>query len=263
MKHSGELYAVVTGASQGLGKEFALALAEKKINVILVSLPGQHLPALAQEIAQNFHVHAPYFETDFSTDQNIKELAIWLNSNFKIYILINNAGTGGTREFDKVSVNYINTIIQVNVKATSLLTHQLLPNLKTQEKAYILNVSSIAAFSPVGYKTVYPASKTYIHSFSLGLSEELKETNVSVSVINPGAMKTSEEITARIEKQRFLGRLTLLDPGKVARYSLKKMFKCNTVILLNPMVWMASVLLPNRVKVRMMTRIVKKELNYE
>lgn len=87
--------------------------------------------------------------------------------------------------------------------ATSLLTHQLLPNLQKSSKAYVLNVSSLAAFSPIGYKTVYPASKAFIHSFSRGLYQELKDTNVFVSVVNPGPMKTNAEVSRRIEEQGF------------------------------------------------------------
>lgn len=252
-------YAVITGASQGLGKAFALSLAKRKHNIILISLPNQNLKELAQHIKTLYGVKVSYFETDFSSDENVSSLANLLNDNYAINILINNAGTGGTKRIDDASLNYLNTIIQVNVKATTVFTHQLLSNLKEQSQSYILNVSSIAAFSPVGYKTVYPASKAFVHSFSLGLSEELKNSNISVSVINPGAMKTNPEIVARIEKQGFLGKLTLLEPQKVAEYSIKKMFQGTTFILINPISWFISTLLPNWIKVPMMTNIVKRE----
>ena len=72
-------------------------------------------------------------------------------------------------------VNYINTIIQLNVMATTVMTRQLFSNLKMQEKAYVLNVSSMAAFSPIAFKTVYPASKAFVHSFTRGLYEEYKK----------------------------------------------------------------------------------------
>ncbi len=252
-------YAVITGASQGLGKAFAFALAKRQQNLILISLPNQHLEKLAQELQRTFQIDVAFFEADFSSDTNLTKLTQELNDRFEINILINNAGTGGTKKIDDVSLAYLNTIIQVNVKATTVFTHQLLANLKRQSQSYILNVSSIAAFSPVGYKTVYPASKAFIHSFSLGLSEELKDSSVSVSVINPGAMKTNPEITARIEKQGFIGKLTLLEPAKVAEYSLKKMFKKQTLILINPVSWLLSILLPTWIKVPMMTKIVKRE----
>lgn len=256
-------FAVVTGASQGLGESFAHALAKRNIPLILVSLPHQQLDSLATKLRNQYAVDVHSYETDFSSDENILKLSQWLSSKYSIHILINNAGTGGSRPFDKVSFNYINTIIQVNVKATSILTHQLLPILKQQSQSYILNVSSIAAFSPVGYKTVYPASKTFIHSFSIGLAQELKNSNVSVSVINPGAMKTNPEISERIEKQGTLGKLTLLDPKKVAEFSLNKMFHKETIIILNPISWFVSKLLPNWIKVPMMTRIIKREAIHE
>ncbi|MCJ7932222.1 MAG: SDR family NAD(P)-dependent oxidoreductase [Chryseobacterium sp.] len=255
-----ESYAVVTGASQGLGKAFAVNLAKKNINVILVSLPGQDLKQLAEELAENYHVKTHYYEVDLSIHDNVMRLTEWLNQSFKIHILINNAGLGGTKKFTEATSDYINTILQVNVTATSLITHQLLPNLLRQPKAYILNVSSMAAFSPVGFKTVYPASKTFIHSFSRGLYEELKDTNVFVSVVNPGAMKTNKDVCRRIEKQGFLGKLTLLNPDKVASYCIHQLFKKDSVIMVNPISWLIMKILPVWIKLPLMTQAIKKEI---
>jgi uncharacterized protein len=256
-------FAVITGASQGLGRAFTIELAKRQINLVLVSLPGQNLRQLSDWISQEYRVQSYCYETDFSVDGNIRSLAYWLNKNFNISILINNAGIGGSMPFDVASLEYIDRIIQVNVKATALLTHQLLPNLKRQPQSYILNVSSIAAFSPVGYKTVYPASKAFVHSFTRGLYAELKDTNVFVSVINPGAMATNEEIASRIKKQGILGKLTLLEPAKVAQYSINRLMKRDTVIMVNPLTWLLSVILPVWIKLPVMTKIVKREISYE
>ena len=256
-------FAVITGASQGLGRAFAIELAKREFNVVLVSLPGQNLGDLSDWISKEYKVQCFYKETDFSIDSNIRSLAGWLNENFNISILINNAGLGGTKSFEDAHIDYIDAIIQVNVKATALLTHQLISNLKRQPRSYILNVSSIAAFSPVGYKTVYPATKAFVHSFTRGLYEELKDTNVFVSVINPGAMATNKEVTSRIEKQGLLGRLTLLDPSKVARFAINRLFKRDTVIMVNPITWLVSSLLPIWIKLPVMTNIVKREVMYE
>lgn len=254
-------YAVVTGASQGLGRAFAEELARNNINMILTSLPGQELSSLSTELSSQYNVQVLCYETDLSVNENVIDFATWINNSFSVFMLINNAGTGGSRKFEEATPDYINTIIQVNVMATSLLTHQLLLNLKKQEKSYILNVSSMAAFCPIGYKTVYPASKAFVHSFSRGLYEELKHTNVFVSVVNPGAMKTSEEITRRIEKQGFLGKLTLLDPDAVARYSIKQLLKRDTVIMVNRMSWLMLNMLPIWIKLPLLTRTIKRELN--
>lgn len=253
-------FAVITGASQGLGKAFAIELAKRGFNVVLVSLPGQNLSQLSDSISREYKVQSCYYETDFSENRNIIDLANWINENFKVGMLINNAGIGGSMAFDEAHIEYIDTIILVNVKATALLIHQLLPNLKKQPQSYILNVSSIAAFSPVGYKTVYPASKAFIHSFSRGLYAELKNSNVFVSVINPGAMATNLEVASRIEKLGIIGKLTLLQPEKVAQYAINRLFRRDTVIMVNPFTWLMSVILPVWIKLPIMTEIVKREI---
>lgn len=255
-----ESYAVVTGASQGLGKAFAEKLAEKRINLILVSLPNQSLKELSLTLEEKYQIKAHCYEVDLSVNENVLKLTEWLNSSFNIHILINNAGLGGTKKFTEATSDYINTILQVNVTATSLITHQLLPNLLKQPKAYILNVSSMAAFSPIGFKTVYPASKSFIHSFSRGLHEELKDTNVFVSVVNPGAMKTNADVCKRIEEQGFWGKLTLLNPDKVAARCIRQLFKKDSVIMVNPISWLVMKILPIWIKLPLMTQAIKREI---
>ena len=254
------MYAVVTGAGQGLGKAYVSELAKRGINIILVSLPGENLPELSKETAHRHSVETAYYECDLAIGKNVLELADWINKNFEVFLLINNAGTGGTRQFLDASAEYINTIIQLNVAATSLLTRQLLPNLIKQPQSYILNVSSMAAFSPIGYKTVYPATKSFVHSFSRGLNAELRGTNVFVSVVNPGAMKTSPEITARIERQGVFGKLTLLDPQKAAKKCIDSLFRRDSVIMLNPVSWFILSLIPIWIKLPLMTNTIKREL---
>lgn len=253
-------YAVVTGASQGLGKSFAQELAKKGTNLILISLPDQDLPALSFNLQQQFGVQVVYKETDLSIKENVLAVCNWINEHYNVHFLINNAGIGGTKKFEDATAFYIEKIIQLNVLATSLLTHQLLSNLKKQKKSYILNVSSLAAFSPIGYKTVYPASKAFIHSFSRGLYQELKETNVFVSVVNPGAMATNAEVSERIKNQGFIGKLTLLNPDKVAKKCIKQIIKRDTVIMVNPMSWLMLRLLPIWIRLPLMTKAIKREI---
>jgi len=252
-------FAVITGASQGLGKAFATELAKRQFNVVLVSLPGQRLSHLSDCISREFGVQSVYYETDLTSDCNIRALAKWLNENFNISILINNAGIGGTSPFEDAHIDYIDSIIQVNVKATALLTHQLLSNLKRQPQSYVLNVSSIAAYSPLGYKTVYPASKAFIHSFSCGLNAELKGTNVFVSVVNPGPMATNADVSSRIQNQGIIGKLTLLKPEKVAYYSINRLLKRNSVITVSPFLRIMSAILPMWISLPFLTQIAKKE----
>jgi len=260
---NGKSYALVTGASQGLGKAFAIELAQKGIHLILVSLPGQGLVTLCQELAAEYGVDCRAYETDLTELENVKQLTDWVNQHFNLFVLVNNAGIGGTKRMLDADVQYINRIVQLNVVATSVLTHQLLPNLVRQPQAYILNVSSMAAFSPIGFKTVYPASKAFIHSFSRGLYQELKGTNVFVSVVNPGAMRTNAETSGRIARQGLLGRLTLLEPQKVAKFCVDRLFKRDTVIVVNPVSWLLVHLLPIWIKLPLLTRTIQRELVLE
>ncbi|MFH7013570.1 SDR family NAD(P)-dependent oxidoreductase [Flavobacterium sp. FlaQc-52] len=255
-----ELYTVVTGASQGLGKSFAFELAQRNENLILVSLPNQNLRELCMELQSRFKIKIHSFEIDLTRKSNVLKLASWINDNFNLKMLINNAGIGGTKEFEKAGVHYLDNIIQLNVMATSLLTHQVLPNLQRHDKAYILNISSLAAFSPIAYKTVYPASKAFVYSFSRGLYEELKDTNVFVSVVNPGPMKTNDEVTKRIESQGFFAKMTSLDPDQVAVFCLNRLEKRDTVIMVNQFSWLFLKILPVWLKLPMLSNKIKKEL---
>ncbi|MBK1441626.1 SDR family NAD(P)-dependent oxidoreductase [Parapedobacter sp. ISTM3] len=256
-------YALITGASQGLGKAFALELASRQINTILVSLPGEGLDFVAsQVVALGQEAHC--YETDLTQKDNIVALAAWVNERFALSILINNAGCGGTQRFQDVTVDYLDRIIQLNVKATSLLTHQLLPNLMKRDKAYVLNVGSVAAYSPIGYKTVYPASKAFVYSLTRGLYQEFADSNVFFSLVNPGPMMTNADSASRLQQQGFFATMGLLTPDQVAAISIRRLFKRDSLIMLNwvnKLTWMVMKFLPVYIRLPLLTNAIKKEIN--
>ena len=149
-------FAVVTGASSGLGRCFAVELARRGIDTILVALPGSGVKDAALE-AGSYGTDSIAFEADLTDKKAILEVCTEIAGRYPVNILINNAGCGGTRKFLECDEEYIDRILGLNVMAVTTLTHQLLPVLQQQNEAYILNVSSMAAFTPIGYKTVYPA----------------------------------------------------------------------------------------------------------
>ena len=255
-------FAVVTGASQGLGKCFALELAKRGINTILVSLPAENLVCVMNQVRE-MGTESYMYETDLSYTERVLELSQWINTNYDVNILINNAGRGGSSPFIESSVNYINGIIQLNIKATVLLTHQLLPNLMRQEKGYVLNISSMASYTPTGLKTVYPASKRFIQHFTRGLYQELRHTNVFVSVALPGPMKTNADVSRRIDRQGVLGHIGLLSPEEVAGICVRQLFRRDTLIMLgwaNKINWLILNVLPVPWKMSLMTRAVSREI---
>src|SRR5690606_31186042 len=168
------------------------------------------------------------------------------------------------QNFRDVSIDYLDRIIQLNVKATSLLTHQLLPNLIQQKEAYVLNVGSVAAYSPIGYKTVYPASKAFVHNFTRGLYQEFADSNVFFSVVNPGPMMTNQDSTVRLRRQGFFATMGLLSPEQVAAIAIRQLFKRDTLIMLNwanKLTWFVMKFLPVYIRLPLLTKAIKKEVH--
>ncbi|MGM0376723.1 MAG: SDR family NAD(P)-dependent oxidoreductase [Bacteroidota bacterium] len=256
-------YALITGASQGFGRLLALELARRDINVILIALPEENTSLVADE-CRELGVQAEIYEVDLTNREELLKMTHWVNNHFNVFILINNAGLGGTRIFHSSELKYIETLINLNVVATSLITHQLLPNLLQQPRAYILNVSSMASFSPMGFKTVYSSTKRYIQHFSRALDQELKDTSVSVSVVLPGPMKTNSEIINRIEKQGILGKIGLTCPFKAAKVSIDRLFREKPLILVgrrNHINRFMLALIPSNYRMSLMTRAARRELD--
>lgn len=225
-------YVLITGASAGLGKALALELARQGHNLILVSLPNENLPKLSRQIQVSCNVTVAYYETDLCSRANIEGLVAWLGaSNFGIFYLINNAGIGGSQAFEQADTERIERILQLNIIGTALLTRLILPFLLKFPQSYILNVSSMAAFSPIPYKTVYPASKAFIYSFSLGLRAELSGMGVQVSVVHPGPMPHSPENQARLSKHGRLGRLATVPLELIAQIALHQVALGQSVII--------------------------------
>ena len=259
-------FALITGASKGLGKAFALEISKRNIDTILVGLPNEGLSEFTTKLKHDYNVNSVYHETDLTIKDNVIALAKWVNQNYAVNILINNAGAGGSKRFLEADVDYIDMIIQLNVMLTSVLTHQMLPNLIKRPKSFILNVSSMAAFSPMGYKTVYPASKTFVYNFTRGLQQELKDTSVFVSVVHPGPMNTKSDSAERLDQHGFLAKMALMKPEKVAMISIRQLFKKDAFIMLNKANGFNYILMriiPTFLKLPLITRAMKREVEIE
>lgn len=262
---SDKTYALITGASKGFGRAIAIELASKGRNLLLLSLKNEGLKMLSQQIHNLHHVDVRFLEIDFMAPDAINRIKIWTN-DFKIDLLVNNAGLGGTKKFDSSDIAYIEKIIQINIRIVALLTHTLLPKLKKNGPAYILNISSMAAFSPIGFKTVYPASKSFIYSFSRGLSEELRGSNVYVTAIFPGPIRTNKEIISRIEKQGWWVHAGLQSPEKLAKIAVKRLLKRKKIVIpgaINKINWFVIKILPPSLLIHLVSKAVKNEIDGE
>lgn len=255
-------YSVITGASQGYGRAMAFQLASRKFNLIIASLPGEGLPELSEKL-KTYGIDVRYYEVDLTKREELRHFSDWVNAEFNIHMLINNAGVGGTRHFLEASDAYLERIIDLNMTATVMLTHRLLPNLLRQDvTSRILNVSSMAAFSPMAYKTIYPASKRFVRDFSLGLSAEYRDSNLKVSVVHPGAMKTNENVSKRISNHGFASKLGVLPPEKAAEITIRKFLNGQSTILLGIADKIQRALLyvlPEKLSIRILSAFFKKQ----
>lgn len=224
-------YSLITGASTGLGKAFALECAKLGKNLILVSLPGEGLTELAREISGKYQVEVASYEIDLTEEDSIKHLSAWITDNYRVDLLVNNAGFGGSRRLDKTPYEYLDKMIKLNIRATSLLSYLMLPELKSHPRAHILNVGSTIVFSPVAYKTFYPGSKAFVYFLSRGLNYELKDTGVSVSVLLAGPMRTNAFVTESINVSGWLARWITMETEMMARIALRDTFRNKPVII--------------------------------
>lgn len=265
MKKQNDLYTLITGASSGLGKELAIECAKNKMNLLLVALAGRNLNSLAEHIAELYQVKVQTFELDLTKDESLHFLVREVQEKYQLNFLINNAGAGGSSGFTTSSVQAIDNIIQLNIRTTSLLTRMMIPALLKQEKSYILNTSSMAAFSPMAFKTVYPASKAFIYSFSLGLREEFRHSKLSVSAVFPGPIFTNSNSARRIIDQGTKGKLGLLQASFIAHTALKGTLSGQAVIIpgiWNKLSYTLLQLLPPLIKSKWLSNIIRKEIQF-
>jgi uncharacterized protein len=184
--------ALITGASSGLGVEFARQLAPHAHSLVLVARRLERLDALKDELESshgNLKVHV--YGADLASEDQRVALVNWLPSqNVKVHFLINNAGLGDRGPFESSDWNRIRSILEVNISALTHLIHLLLPSMTLSGRAAILNVSSVAGFLPLPNTAVYAASKAYVTSFSEALALELQPRGITVTALCPGPIAT-------------------------------------------------------------------------
>jgi short-subunit dehydrogenase len=185
------MYALVTGASRGIGRAISLQLAKRGYDLLLVARSEDQLTALALEISAKYQHQAHVLALDLAAPGAAETVAAWATQQTdQLAVLVNNAGYGLWGRFEQLGLAEQQNMMQLNMHLPVALTHALLPALHQVPKAFILNVSSTAAYQAVPSLSVYAASKAFLLSFSRGLRYELKTSNISVTCLSPGATTT-------------------------------------------------------------------------
>ncbi|OMP77721.1 MULTISPECIES: SDR family oxidoreductase [unclassified Chitinophaga] len=218
-------YALITGASKGIGRSIAIVLAKKKYNLILVARSTSELQVVASELITKYGVQVDYLGIDLSVPTAAGELFEWVQKNqYNISILINNAGYAVWGEFDKTSLEDQNKMLQVNMQTPMALCHHFLPMLLQQPAAYIMNVASTAAYQAVPTLSTYAATKAFMLLFTRGLRADLKGTNVSVTALSPGPVNTNFIDRAGMQAIKATAEKYGMMPDEVARIAVNGMF---------------------------------------
>src|SRR5207244_8039571 len=191
--------ALITGASAGIGREFARQLAGRARSLILIARREQKLNELRDELNQEYPKIAISFRrTDLANLTELNELLEWLDhKGIDVDLLINNAGVGDSGAFATSNPIRNEQMTLVNIVALTTLTRHLLPRMIARRCGGILNVSSSAGFLPIPDFAVYAASKAYVTSFSEALRAELRRTGVSVCCLCPGPVHTEFQEVAK------------------------------------------------------------------
>lgn len=218
-------YALITGASKGIGRALALQLAKKGYPVLLVARSKDELQALATEIITTYQVQARWLAIDLSDSQASEKVVKWCTDNsYPVSVLINNAGYGLWGSFENVTIDGQLNMISLNINALVKLTHAFIPILKQQSQAYILNVGSTAAYQAVPTLAIYSATKAFVLSFTRALRYELKDSVISVSCLSPGPTDTGFAHRAGLDAFADLAAKFNMQPEEVAAIGLKGLF---------------------------------------
>lgn len=178
--------ALITGASSGIGEEFARQLAAEGFDLTLVARREERLQSLAGELIASHGILADVLAADLAQDEGVARVARAIEGAPDLVLLINNAGFGTGGDFADIGLERHLDMIHVHIIAPVTLTKAALPGMISRGDGAIINVSSIAAFFPSGGGASYTASKVYLNNFSEALAAELDGTGVKVQALCPG-----------------------------------------------------------------------------
>ncbi len=184
-------WALVTGASSGLGVDFADILASNGANIVLVARRADKLEAVAEDLRQRHSVAVKVIALDLSVPGAVTSLLEQLKAgDVNPTVLINNAGVGAHGPFADSEWARVQAMLQLNIVTLTELTHAVLPAMRAAGEGYILQVGSLAAFQACPNSAAYAATKSYVLHLGEALNFELKGAGIKVAVLNPGITET-------------------------------------------------------------------------
>ena len=247
--------ALITGASSGIGRDFARILVSKYDELVLVARDKDRLDDVKKELNRIPDKRIKVVAMDLSDYKACEKL---FNDNKDVDLLVNCAGFGDCGYFEKTDLDKDVSMINTNIVALHTLTKLYLSDMKKNNKGHILNVASIAAFMPGPLMATYYASKSYVLRLSQAIRGELKKTNsnVKISVLCPGPVKTNFEKTANVKFQ--ISKASSADVAKYAVKHLNRFYICPSFGV--KMAHLGSKLLPSKILGNFVFKVQKKRV---
>jgi uncharacterized protein len=225
--------ALITGASGGIGRAFAEELAARNTNLVLVARSEEQLKNLSSKLQEKYKIQVDIFVTDLTESGATAAVFNGVKSKgLTIDLLINNAGFADYGDFAERDEERQIKIVQLNILALVDLTHKFLPEMRQRRSGSIINVSSLTAFQPMPYLSVYAASKAFILSFSQALWAENRHYGVRVLVTCPGPVETNFFVEAKFPPALAAKTNKILTCEQVVRESLKALERGDSTVVI-------------------------------
>jgi short-subunit dehydrogenase len=245
-------YALITGASSGLGAEFARQLAARGYNLVLAARREDRLEALKQEIGETSKTtQIEVIVSDLSTDEGPQRLYDTIKAkNLPVDVLINNAGFGIYGKYETIDWPREKELLQVDIVAVARLTKLFANDMIARGGGHILQVSSIGGYQPTPTYAIYSAAKAFVLLFGEALNFELKRKNVKVTVLSPGVTAT-EFLDVAGQRRTLYQKLTMMQAPRAIREGLNALFRGKPSVvagLLNAFLTWSTHLMPRRLQ---------------
>lgn len=218
--------AVITGASRGIGRSFALRCAKEGYDVLLVARNKDLLDECRRQIVHEHGVSAAIIEADLSKCEDVRSVASMIAAESSVEVLVNNAGFAVPSFFAESDIEAQLDMVRVHDGAMLRLTRAVLPQMKRNAKGIIVNVASTLAWMPFVANSVYCASKAFVNTFSSVLQREVRAFGIVVQSLNPGRTRTDFHNTQAFEKvEKISANVKEMTPDAVVEASFSKLGK--------------------------------------
>jgi hypothetical protein len=255
-------YTLITGASEGLGKNFVIECAKRHMHIIAVALPGPELESLKSFISRNFSIQMEIVAADLSTEEGCKRVYETVQTlRLRINMLINNAGVVMTQPFHEMPLENMLLQARLNVLGTTMMTKYFINDLLANQPSYLLNVSSLSAYFHLPNKQMYGASKAFVYSFTRGLQAEYHNKGISITVVCPGGLSSNIRSVLANNQGGWIARRSITTPEFVAAKAVQACLEGKEVVIpgrLNRLFLFLNRLLPASIKVAITTAQMKK-----